>query len=135
MIRAILLRCPTGPEIFLCGGICMAKEYCKGNDQIRKLKSRGMIIENYTKAKRLLEYSNYFVVVNGYKDLFIDQTYTGPDERYKKGTTFSEVYALYLFDRKIRTLFLQNILALRTPLRVFCRGFFLKNMAMITILR
>ena len=95
----------------------MAKEYCSNNDQIRKLKSRGLIIANRTSAKRLLEYGNYFVIINGYKELFIDSTYTGPDEKYKVGTTFEEIYALYSFDKKLRALYLQNILEIENSIK------------------
>ena len=95
----------------------MAKVYCSNNDQIRKLRSRGMIIEHHTEVKRLIEYGNYFVIINGYKELFIDSSYTGPDEKYKSGTTFKEVYALYNFDRELRALFLKNILMLENAVK------------------
>lgn len=95
----------------------MAKEYCSNNDQLRKLKARGMVIKNHTETKRLLEYGNYFVIVNGYKELFIDKTYVGPDEKYKKGTTFEEIYAMYVFDRKLRALYLQNILEIENSVK------------------
>lgn len=95
----------------------MAKEFCSNNDQIRKLKARGMVVEHHSQVKRLLEYGNYFVIINGYKELFIDQTYTGPDEKYKAGTKFEEVYALYEFDRKLRALFLQNILIIENSVK------------------
>lgn len=95
----------------------MAKEFCSNNDQIRKLKARGMVIEHHSQVKRLLEYGNYFVIINGYKEPFIDKTYVGADEKYKRGTRFEEVYALYEFDRKLRALFLKNILIIENSVK------------------
>lgn len=76
-----------------------------------------MVIEDQTEAIDLLEYGNYFVIINGYKELFIDKTYTGPDEHYKSGTSFKEIYAMYLFDRKLRALYLQNILEIENSVK------------------
>lgn len=43
---------------------------------------------------RILERENYYNVINGYKDLFLDSRATATsDEVYKTGTTFDEVYA------------------------------------------
>lgn len=95
----------------------MAKIYCSNNEQIRKLKSRGMTISSLSKTKRIIEYGNYFVIINGYKELFIDPTYIGSDERYLPGTTFEEVYSLYCFDRKLRSLFLRNILLIENSVK------------------
>lgn len=49
---------------------------------------------------RILEQENYYNVINGYKSLFLEREATDVlDEKYKEGTTFNEVYALYCFDR------------------------------------
>ena len=40
---------------------------------------------------RILEKENYYNVINGYKDLFLDSASTSTVERYKPGTTFVEV--------------------------------------------
>lgn len=75
-----------------------------------KLRKRGMIINNGSRVKRILEMENYYNLINGYKELFIDSTYTGPDEKYIHGTDFFEVYSLYLFDRELRNIFIRYIL-------------------------
>ena len=59
----------------------------------------------------ILERENYYNVINGYKKLFLDSPTTNTnDEVYKTGTTFDEVYALYLFDRELRNIYLNQLL-------------------------
>lgn len=59
---------------------------------------------------RILEKENYYNVINGYKDLFLDSASTSSNEKYKDGTTFDEVYALYTFDREVRHIYLKYLL-------------------------
>lgn len=88
----------------------MTKEFSTTNSQIYKLKSRGLIIDNRTLAKRILQKENYYNLINGYKFLFLDKQYAGKDEKYLKNTNFNEIYALYSFDRELRNLFIRYIL-------------------------
>lgn len=63
------------------------------------LRGRGVSINKGSAGSRVirvLQKENYYNVINGYKDLFIDKTVTTPlNEVYKKGTSFDEIYALY----------------------------------------
>lgn len=95
----------------------MDKEYSTTNSQLRILRSRGLIIKNVSRAKRIIEFENYYNLINGYKDLFIDKSYDGSDEKYKTNTDFNEIYALYLFDRELRSLFLRYILEIENNLK------------------
>lgn len=95
----------------------MDKMYSSTADQITKLRRRGLTITNYSRAKRILETENYYNLINGYKELFIDKTYHGPDEQYKAGTNFNELYALYLFDRELRNLFIRYILEIENNVK------------------
>lgn len=95
----------------------MGKEFSTANEQIYKLRSRGLIIINRTKAKRLLQKENYYNLINGYKDLFIDKSYIGNDEKYLKNTSITEIYALYSFDRELRNLFIRYILEIENNLK------------------
>ena len=51
---------------------------------------------------------NYYNLINGYKDLFLQNV--GTYEKYIEGTQFDEIYALYEFDRKLRIITLDYIL-------------------------
>ena len=95
----------------------MGKEFSSTNAQIYKLKGRGLIINSRTQAKRVLQKENYYNLINGYKDLFLDNTYRGVDEKYLKNTNFDEIYALYMFDRKLRNIFLMYILEIENNLK------------------
>jgi len=60
---------------------------------------------------------NYYNVINGYKKLFIDETYIGADEKYKEGTDFYELYNLYLFDRELKNIFIKYILEIENNIK------------------
>lgn len=94
----------------------MDKVFKNANQQMRRLRSRGMNISG-SRAKRILEMENYYNLINGYKDLFIDKTYSGPDEKYKVGTDFYELHALYLFDRELRSHFMRYILEIENNVK------------------
>jgi len=78
------------------------------------LRNRGVMIKKGSVASRaidILEKENYYNVVNGYKKLFIDSpATTATPELYKTGVTFDEIYALYLFDRDLRHIYLKYLL-------------------------
>lgn len=92
------------------------KTYKTYRQQLAKLRSRGMVIKKGSqgaRAMRILEQENYYNVINGYKSLFLEREATDVlDEKYKEGTTFNEVYALYCFDREVRTIYLKFLLKL-----------------------
>ena len=89
------------------------KEYKTYRQLLSILRSRGMSIRKGpqgSRVMRVLEKENYYNVINGYKDLFLDPTSTPTVEKYKAGTTFDEVYALYEFDREARHIYLKYLL-------------------------
>lgn len=86
----------------------MEKQFKTITEQIELLKSRKLKIENIEVATNILENNNYYFLINGYKNLFID--YSSNEERYIEGSTLEEIYNLYEFDRKIRIIFLEYIL-------------------------
>ncbi len=96
------------------------KEFKSIEEQVNLLKSRSVLFNDEENAKKILLNNNYYNIINGYKDLFIDQTTTN----YKQGTTFEEIYALYEFDRQIRNIFLEYILKIENSLRSLIAYFF-----------
>lgn len=83
------------------------KVYKSIDEQIEILVGRNMHFRSKKFAKRILEYENYYYVINGYKQLFIDGT---QPEKYKHDVAFNEIVALYTFDRKLRELLLPELL-------------------------
>ncbi len=93
--------------------------------QLGILKSRGVIIHNKRFAKRIIRETNYYNLVNGYKTPFIQQS--SPFEKYKKGTQFEELYALYEFDRKLRIITLEEILRFEKKIKTLVAYCFSKE--------
>jgi len=94
----------------------MDKLFSTIEDQIKKLDSRGLNVSD-PGVKGILEMENYYNVINGYKELFIDWTYKGPDEKYKEGADFNELYSLYLFDRQLKNIFIKYILEIENNVK------------------
>ena len=68
---------------------------------------------------RILEKEGYYNIINGYKEIFLDNaaTIAANDDRYKVGTTFDHIYALYDFDRNLRWIFIKYILKMETSIK------------------
>ena len=89
------------------------KEYKTFNQQLTILRNRGMIVPTNGRPKRFLEQENYYNVINGYKDLFLNKDAQGNPvvpEAYIPNTHFDELKALFLFDRELKFLFLKYLL-------------------------
>ncbi len=78
-------------------------------------------------TKDILAMENYYNVVNGYKKLLIDETYIGPDERYKGGANFNELYSLFLFDRGLKNVFIKYILEIESNVKAIISHDFSKK--------
>lgn len=100
------------------------KDFKTLDEQIELLKERKLSFDNVAEAKSLLLNNNYYNVINGYKDLFLEKR---NPEMYKKGTKFDEVFALYEFDRQLRNVFLEYILKIENSLRALIAYYFSKS--------
>ena len=93
----------------------MQKVFLTIPEQIARLRGRGLEIPDERFAAQILEKENYYHLINGYKELFLDRS--APCERYRAGTQFSEFVALYEFDRELRILFLRHILEVENDVK------------------
>lgn len=89
----------------------MDKPFKTYNQQLKILRDINMMIKNGSKAIKVLKREDYYNIINGYKDIFLDLS--APTETYKTGTEFEQLHALFEFDRNLRGLFLKYILKLR----------------------
>jgi len=94
----------------------MEKEFKTYDEMLSILESRGIDLsfgDLRGRAKRLLQHEGYYNLINGYKRLFLSRDTDGsliaPDH-FKPGTTVDEISKIYFFDKKLRTIFLRNIL-------------------------
>lgn len=83
----------------------MDKPFKTIEEQVELLEARGVATDDDTPEVLLRE--GYYSVVNGYKAPFIDKekTESAKDDRYLPGTSFTDIYALFMFDRELRMLF------------------------------
>ncbi|WP_418617836.1 Abi family protein [Slackia isoflavoniconvertens] len=80
----------------------MLKEFKTIAEQIRILETRGMRVGE--EASTILLRENYYSIINGYKDPFLDKEamQSSADDIYLKGTRFEWLYSLFKFDRELR---------------------------------
>lgn len=93
------------------------KPFKTHRQQLKTLRNRGLEIPNGSRAIRILEQENYYSLINGYKDLFLENNPTLTGEKYKEGSTFEDIYKVYLFDRELRNLLLDYLLKFETNVK------------------
>ena len=82
------------------------KEFKKLDEQIEILRNKGLTINDASYAADVLFRENYFFL-NGYRHMFMK---SATNKTYIAGTTFEELYSLFLFDRVFRNILFKNIL-------------------------
>lgn len=82
------------------------------DEQIDIMRSRGLIINNEEETKKILFRENYFFI-NGYRHMFT----TTDKDKFIPGTTFEELYATFLFDRRIRNIIFKYILIIENNIK------------------
>ena len=83
------------------------------DEQIEILQNKGLIINDIDNAKQILFRENYFFV-SGYRHLFMRSS---KENIFIKGTTFDELYATFVFDRRIRNIMFKYILIIENNMK------------------
>lgn len=83
------------------------------DEQIEILKEKGLTINDIDKTKSILFRENYFFI-SGYRQLFMRSF---KERKFIKGTTFEELYAMFVFDRRIRNIMFKNILIIENNIK------------------
>lgn len=93
----------------------MAKEkvFKTIDEQVTILEEKGLKIEDREITKNILLKENYFFL-SGYRHMFM---YQNKDSKFIPGTTFNELYTIFLFDRRIRNVFFKNILVIENNIK------------------
>jgi len=82
------------------------KKFKNLDEQVEIFKHKGLIIKDEEYAKEILLRENYFFL-SGYRHVFMDPK---NPKNYMEGTTFEELYSLFLFDRQFRNIIFKNLL-------------------------
>ena len=82
------------------------KPFLDYEHQILLLEKKGLIIQDKERVIEILTKTSYYGLINGYKAMFKDPN----TNKYKEGTSFEDIYALYLFDEQLREVILKYIL-------------------------
>ena len=89
------------------------KNFKNLNEQIEIFRQKGMTINDENYVKEVLLRENYFFL-NGYRHLFMKST---EDKKFLEGTTFEEMYSLFLFDRSFRNILFKYLLVIENNLK------------------
>ncbi len=87
------------------------KEFRTLDEQIDILRKKGLTINDEEAAKDVLLRENYFFV-NGYRNILYTK-----DRKFIKGTTFEELYSVFLFDRTFRNILFKNLLIIENNIK------------------
>ncbi len=86
------------------------------DEQIELILAKNILIKNKERAKDILIRENYYNLIVGYKDVFLDMKQQNK-EVYQEETYFEEIYAVYQFDRELRNILLNYIAIVETNLK------------------
>ena len=89
------------------------KQFKNLDEQIELFRYKGLIINDEKYAKDVLLRENYFFL-NGYRHVFMKAS---SNKKYIEGTTFEELYSLFLFDREFRNIMIKNLLMIENNVK------------------
>ena len=89
------------------------KDFKTLDEQLAILRAKGLIINNEEYAKDVLLMENYFFL-NGYRYIFFKSS---KEKKFIKGTTFEELYQMFLFDRSLRNILFKNLLIVENNIK------------------
>lgn len=90
------------------------KKFLTINEQINRLGSLGIKIQNRPKTESILMKNSYYNILNGYREPFL---YLGNKTRYIRGVKFTEIYQLYYFDKQLRNVLFPALLDIENILK------------------
>ena len=88
------------------------KEYKNSNELLDYIISKGVSVNNKEDALNKIKTYSYYSIINTYKDVFKNN-----NNEYKKNVSFDEIYALFEFDKNLRSIFLKYSLEIEMILK------------------
>ena len=93
----------------LLGGIM--KDFYTYEQQVQKLKDKGLIITDESSAIAFLKLEGYYNVINGYSPNF------KTNGIFYKGTTFEQICNLYAFDKELRSIIYKHTSSIESHIK------------------
>ena len=87
------------------------KEYKSNEELLNHLLSKGVSVKNKKNALEQFERYTYYSIINTYKEAF------KVNDKYIDGVTFEEIFALYEFDKNLKTIFLKYSLEIEMVIK------------------
>ena len=91
----------------------LEKQFKTLDEQIEIFKHKGLVIKDEKYTKEVLLRENYFFL-NGYRHLFYKSE---TEKAFIPGTTFEELYSMFLFDRSFRNVLFKYLLVIENNLK------------------
>lgn len=91
----------------------MDKKFKTLQEQVDILESKGLLIEDRDECIDILLRENYFFI-NGYRHLLMKSP---QDRNFVVGSTFRELYSIFLFDRHLRNIIFKNLLIVENNMK------------------
>ena len=88
------------------------KEYKNSNELLDYIISKGVSVNNKEDALNKIKAYSYYSIINTYNDVF-----KNTNNKYKKNVSFDEIYALFEFDKNLRSIFLKYLLEIEMILK------------------
>ena len=88
------------------------KEYKNSNELLDYIISKGVSVNDKEDALNKIKTYSYYSIINTYKDVF-----KNTNNEYKKNVSFDEIYALFEFDKNLRSIFLKYSLEIEMILK------------------
>lgn len=98
----------------------MYKPFRTVNEQVQILELRNLTVGD--DSSHYLRREGYYDIVNGYKDLFLDNKPQSPGQtdHFADTVTFEDLYTLFLFDRNLRFLMFEGLAKAEAVFKTAC---------------
>ena len=102
-------------------GVKMTKKFKSTNELIEILKLKGVSINSEDNVSHIIEKYSYYSIVNSYKWIF------KIEENYKANASFTEIFAMYKFDKSLKIIMLKYILEIEAVIKTKIANLFAKK--------
>ncbi len=99
----------------------MVKEFKSTEELINILNLKGISIKDKNNVRYLIEKYSYYSIINSYKWIF------KTNETYKDNVSFEEIFAMYMFDKKLKIIILKYILEIEAIIKTKIANLFSKK--------